>query len=369
MQWLGRYELRERLGAGGDLAVAEAYAGEALELAVGSSPKTRGVALRRAGAVARHAGRLEDARTLCGDALELLGDEAGSMRLLAQFSSANIALVAGDAVQAVALYRRVVLEAVDLGDIRVEAMANGNLGYGLMAMGHTDEAMAVLERAQDLDRSLGRKAGVASVHGNLGVLGLESNDFEAAEDHFEQALALYAHLGDAGGQGRMLANLGFMNLERDELEKAAALLERAEAAATRARDVRSLGVVRGFMGLVHRERGERALAEGRLELALASARQVGDRRYEGHWLAELARIRCDERSIAALDQADALLSEAADPMMIAIARTARAEVLWRRGMPADAQSLLEAIDAPNAEASRAIARVRALMASARPSGR
>lgn len=311
--------------------------------------------------------------------------------------------------RALALYRAA-------GDRRGEGLALGERGYLLVESMRMDEGREVLQQALAIHREAGNRRAEGNLLGNLAVMYHDTGDLVRAREHHLAAIRAHQETGHARNEGVVFGNLGILAFEEGRFEEALAHQTRALALNRAVGNRRSEGVALGYLGKLHEEHGELDLARLRLEESLAIHREVGNVRFAANVLASLgsvamrrddvaeARRRFEEgHAILAdlgdlratghllgllahavaklggwdearghLDRAEVLLRSAGDQALLTVHLCLRAELHWRYGDPPEARAAFaeaEALGGGTALTQKALATVRALLASPPPGDR
>ncbi|HXV96824.1 MAG TPA: tetratricopeptide repeat protein, partial [Anaerolineae bacterium] len=203
-------------------------------------------ALARQGACSRFIGRLEEAKKLLQESLQLLrkaGDKRETAFALYHLGAADPADVAaqshweeslelaeevgdqtltaealnwlafasykkGDFITAVNLLEQSLKVRRVLEDHRGLAVSLTNLGASRAHLGEYDEAQVILQEGLETYRQFGDLHGMATACNNLSFVALSRRNYDTAQDWAEQALLYYQEVGDKRGEGEALGNLG-----------------------------------------------------------------------------------------------------------------------------------------------------------------
>jgi len=194
-------------------------------------------AMANLGTLLSDLGRLEDARELYMDGLELLDDDQKSA------GAANLF---------------------------------GNLGWLESQFGHAEKALKYFEKASLIDSNLKNIRGQAINSVNMAQVYRASDDKKREIKYYENALELFQKIGDRRGIALCLSNLGDTARETGEIKKAESFHRKARKMARELED--PLRIVDSELGLAidMRHRGKLDLAiKGALK-ALDISRKVGD---------------------------------------------------------------------------------------------
>jgi CHAT domain-containing protein len=245
----------------------------------------------------------------------------------------------GDYTGAVPLYQRALEIARQIGDRAGERAAWGNLGVALDNLGDLPGARDAYERSLTIAREIGDRLGEQAALTNLGALALNRDRADEALPPLQQALALARDLSDRAAEGRALSNLGYATTLRGDRQEALAYYEQAIAASE---DVRAAARIDTLKTSVA------AQASARYEPAVLVLHDLG-RDAEAFALAERARARTflDQLGNTGLDlgHGDAALTQREQALRGEIGALDR-RLREARGQPATQQdrSALAALD-------------------------
>ena len=237
----------------GDHAIAVSLATKASRacFAVGDTEQ-QAIAESALGSAHRYLGRRSEARSHFELALalrEALGDRRGMATSLN-----NLALLAiddGDLARARQMLARSLAEKRRLGEPRSVAIGLCNLAHTLLRLGLVREALAALQEADEIARTLGDDQLTGTVAANLGDVHVAEAAFAEALQDFERAVASYqGHPHDEVvalcGLARALAGL-------DRREEALAVLRTAEETADRTGNEHRMNEVRTTLAQLRSE--------------------------------------------------------------------------------------------------------------------
>ena len=157
--------------------------------------------------------------------------------------------------------------------------------------GDLNGAAARFERARDVFRASGSKAGEAGALRALGDLAGERRDFAAAQRYYAEALVLVRELGDRQGEGVLLNGMGMAALNSGNGADAERHFTEGLKASRAAGDKERQVVLLFNLGSVVAARGDLPSAQSLLTEALLLARQVGDQDAERAIQERLKQIR------------------------------------------------------------------------------
>jgi tetratricopeptide (TPR) repeat protein len=191
---------------------------------------------------------------------------------------------------AVVLHSAAVSGALRIGDRPGEAGARTDLGSVSCLVGDNAKAVAELEQARAIYRSLGSELGEANSLTYLGITRYLNGEIADAVTALEEALAIYRVLGDRLGEANALNHLGVCRYLVGRNPEAVDVL-------TQAREIyQELGHEGGeanacsMLGAVRQIQGEYQEAATVLQQALAAYRRTGERLGEAQALSSLGTL-------------------------------------------------------------------------------
>ncbi len=187
-----------------------------------------------------------------------------------------------------------------------EGVTLGNIGVLYQRIGSYTEALASLEHAEALLRTLDHRAH-ANVVTSLGVCYLELAEIEKARSFFAAALTEAEPLGSLTNSARIAANLAETYLLTKDPDRAKGILNDAWEKAQRQPQRGVRAYVLNLLGRAALQVGNAVEAQGPLQQALAIHRDLGDRRGQASDLHYLGLAR---QSSGRLDLARDCLEEA-----------------------------------------------------------
>jgi predicted ATPase len=243
------------------------------------------------------------------------------------------------------------------------------------ALSHRELALADLDAAETLARALGDDHAVGRATLRRAVSWHDAKEMRRAEQEYEHARALFEAAGDQRGLGRVLNSLGHLYREEGAYDRAAASYDGALSLARSADNRGAEAAALGSMALLDHELGRFDEGLEHLESALSWCEQAGDHNWQSVHLSNLGLLQRDtgrldaarttlKRAISQqrelgmrrllglsayylgtvelragrLDAAERWLDEAIEtchrvdaPEGEGAARSARAELWWRRG--------------------------------------
>jgi ATP/maltotriose-dependent transcriptional regulator MalT/DNA-binding SARP family transcriptional activator len=233
----------------------------------GSEPADEALLLAGKASASMSSGRLEDARHIVGEALELASASSDPRALAAAHNVAMVLALRTEPPGAEVHYRAGLEAAEQAGDMLQSIRIRCNHVAQLIQEGSFEEALAELEPAVRLGELAGVPPALAFALLKRGETHFCLGQLERALADFEAARSLYDRFGSSRAFG--------------------ALMEIAE---------------------IYRERGDRALARAALEAALRGATQADDVQVTAYAKANLARVLATDEP----EEADMLAQEAVD---------------------------------------------------------
>jgi predicted ATPase/class 3 adenylate cyclase/Tfp pilus assembly protein PilF len=290
-----------------------------------------------AGAAEQQLGKVKDARQRFQEALPLArgaGATATEARLLCSLS--ELLRISGDITQAREHLNSSLDIARSLGERRLELNALNGLGAFYEHQGQLDESQRYYERALELARAVGDRRAEGGLLGNLGSLEHNRGHLDGAANLYEQAIAHAQASGDRKWESNMRCNLGLLHHDRGSLVPAREQLEVALTMSRTMGNARLECAVLCNIGIVLEAADELESALANYSQAVALANALGDRRSEGQFRSYLGLLlaRCGrhDEAEACLAVGDALLTEVADTLSLALllCNTAEAQLMAGR---------------------------------------
>lgn len=133
----------------------------------------------------------------------------------------NAALGGQGIARAMALWRRALRTATELGDTAGVAAAIGNIGVGFYRASELDSAIAYLNESRRLAVAIGDRRTALNAIGALGAIAQEQHDLVRANETYTRALELRGRVGDLRGTAADHTNLGLIAAERGDAAGAA----------------------------------------------------------------------------------------------------------------------------------------------------
>lgn len=304
------------------------------------APALRAKALVGAGALARHQGDYEQARTRLEESLALqreLGDKPGIASALNHLG--RVFYLRGDYKGAVAPLEESLAIRRQLGDRKGMADSLGHLGLVLKVLGDYERAITLHEESLALQRELGDKRGIATALSNLGFVRYDQGENSRAAALFEESLALRRELGDKPGIAADINNLGRVTQAQRNYARATSLFEESLALHRELGDQAGIATLLNNLGTVVHDQGLYEQASDFYGQSLVLFRQQGNQAGVALLLNNLGLVAKDQGQLqqakAFYAEALALFQELGDKQRIG-------EVLTGIGGIAGAQGQLEA---------------------------
>ncbi|HCO94926.1 MAG TPA: hypothetical protein DIU00_13405 [Phycisphaerales bacterium] len=141
---------------------------------------------------------------------------------------------------------------------RKDGMARNYGGLGLVYKwrGELDKAEEMFREGLKIDEELGQQEGMASKYGNLGIVYRTRGDLAEAERMFEKSLDISEVQGMTDLNANQYGNLGNVYLDRCELDKAEQMHKKSLEINQRLGRLEGIANQYGNLGLVYRKRGD-----------------------------------------------------------------------------------------------------------------
>jgi tetratricopeptide (TPR) repeat protein len=224
-------------------------------------PKAASTALQGAGWSQVGAGRLDEARELLDRAEELSRVDGDPEHLANILNTVAISLAVEDRYQeAIAKWSECLELRTEIGDVRGQGQAVGNMANAHSLAGNILEARRLTERAIALDHESGNQVGLASAHHRMAGILRDLGRYDAALASSDSALAMERRL-DRDVSSTLVRRAQIL-FDWGRVDEALTALDAADSAAT----------ARGNVRLAESNRGNRAkmlVALGRSEEAVA----------------------------------------------------------------------------------------------------
>ena len=257
-------------------------------------------------------------------------------RLIAATALADLARVRGPITRALARLNRLLTSSPD-PQSRTTAWARIARMRLHLRGGSIDDIQSEL-RSSDLVEAT--ENGGDSITVELGVLHAEvaraCGDLDEARNHLARIAPAAAKAGTAA-TARVESQLAVVELEAHRIDEAARAFGRAIAAHTQAKNRRGEAIDRSNLAVLEHARGNLEIARSGAAAALDRHREVGNDRFVGIGLFDLARIDFEEgavsAAIAGLNEAIPLLEMTDEANALALALATRGACFAYRGEP------------------------------------
>jgi putative nucleotidyltransferase with HDIG domain len=177
----------------------------------------------------------------------------------------------GRVAEAEAGYQQAAEMAAGMGDERLAAMAEQNLGTLASIRGEYALALAHYQSALARNRRMGDDLTAARALNNIAMAHVAGGALEEAERRFREARDHATRAGDALMVGMIGLNCADLHLRRRELELAESACRESLEVFTRLRSKRWIGEAYKFQGILHRERGDSPRSSACFSMALGLA--------------------------------------------------------------------------------------------------
>lgn len=216
--------------------------------------------------------------------LEIRGEEASTMARLGTALNG-----AGELLRS----RKMMEEALAAGveEPLTEAAMRTVLASACVATGEPTHALLQQERALELHRREGDRAGELGALNNLAASHLAVGDFARSRAGFEQTLELAQELGNPAAEAQARNNLGVLLAEAGDLTAALDETRAALRIRQRLQDRRRSALVQANLAETLLRLGRKEEASRELDSALAGLREAGDRGGEAFALNVLGELR------------------------------------------------------------------------------
>lgn len=203
--------------------------------------------------------------------------------------------VRGHSRENLTLARTGVDAATRLGDVAGQAISSKQLANVYLSAGDFEQARIHYTASLELYRRLDNPFGQAQVYTNLGVLADYESRHRDALDHGERALELYRVIGHRAGEAETLNFLGWEHAQLGDFEQARQFCRRAlgiyAEGGAGSIDRNYEGATWDSLGYAEYHLGNLAEADACFQRALGIARNNGDRHGEAEVLLHVADVR------------------------------------------------------------------------------
>ncbi len=225
---------------------------------------------------------------------------------------------------------------------RMKAEIDMRQGPLLARQGRTAEAEQMFRDMLEAGQAAHSIRLEASAQGNLGWLLMRTFRYDDAIFWLERARSLFQQLGSEPDVGRAKGNLGYCYFRLGDEERALPYLKEAQKSAQAAGNHRDEHIWLGDLGSIYYDQDDFQQAAANYRQALQLARAVKDKDLAQQWAASLASTLIE---LGQLDEAESVNREIvqADPGAAAIAAVTTARVESLRGHEAHAVDLYRAL--------------------------
>jgi putative nucleotidyltransferase with HDIG domain len=210
----------------------------------------------------------------CLAAAEAVAEASGDRSACARTRNvmANGLWMRGRLDEAAQLYEQAGRDAREVGDVKLAAMVEQNLGTIADLRGELAEAIRHYERSLVAYRELGLDEQVGNLLNNMGVAYAHLTKWEEAERIYLEALAMCAACGDVRTSFMIEINRAEAQVARSLTADAKVICERVVRRAQPLNDLRAVAGAQKILGIIAREGGDLVAAEGFLRDAFTTAR-------------------------------------------------------------------------------------------------
>ncbi|MBW3629209.1 MAG: diguanylate cyclase [Gemmatimonadetes bacterium] len=215
-----------------------------------------------------------DCATLSLAIAEAQGDAPGTAHALNALGS--VLPQRGELEQGFLCLDRARLLADEMGDNRLRAMIDQNLGIAATIRGDFPAALLHYQASLDAFRAEGMDDHASYVLNNRGMLFTDLERWPEAEEAFDRALESAVRAGNVGAQIMVGVNRTELEIAQKSYDRAAEFCDHAFKLARRTNDLRALSELHKHYAIIARETDQLTAAEAHLSRALALARQRDD---------------------------------------------------------------------------------------------
>jgi putative nucleotidyltransferase with HDIG domain len=253
----------------------------------------------------------DDCLTAAAAVAEASGDRSALARTINTMASGL--WLRGRLDEAARLYEQAGRDAREVGDVKLAAMVEHNLGTIADLRGDLDDAIRHYETSLGAYRELGLDEQVGNLLNNMGLAYAHLARWEDAERIYLEALAMCAACGDVRTTFVIEINRAEAQIARGRHADARVICERVIRRAQPLNDARAIGGAQKSLGVVAREHGRPAEAERYLREAFASAASREDLLLAAEVAREQAELysgmRREKETLQALNTSHRLFSQ------------------------------------------------------------
>jgi putative nucleotidyltransferase with HDIG domain len=219
-----------------------------------------------------------------------LKEQTGS----ALISLASVALLRGALEESADLYLQARAVAEEVGEERLVALIDMNLGIIANIQGNVAVALLSYRSSLERYRRLGDRISATRALNNLGMAHVDLMEWEAADACFGEAGEISKQTGDAVMTGRVELNRAELHLKRRRYEAAQESVERSLSVFHRLRAKPSIAEAYKFQGILYRETGRPEQSDTHFALALGMAEACQNRLLQAEAQMEWALLHLEE---------------------------------------------------------------------------
>ncbi len=207
-----------------------------------------------------------------------LGDAAGRNLALMNIGVASYYL--GDYRNALRRYEEALVIAEDLGDKAKIGQAVNNIGVLYFVWGEHDLALEYYLRSLALRLETDDAGGAASCYNNIAGIHQTAGRYDSALDHYGRALEIYREVGNVTYEASTLNNIGLVRYDQGFFEEAMVDLQQALTLERADKDRHGEALSLNNMGRVRAKQGRFEDARRLFNEALEIRREINDRQGE-----------------------------------------------------------------------------------------
>jgi predicted ATPase/class 3 adenylate cyclase/Tfp pilus assembly protein PilF len=259
------------------------------------TPADRARALQVHANALRLAGRMDEARKDCEEAL-VLARQVGNRRLEGSVL-ANLGVVSarqGRMEEALRHFEEGLAIHREVGNRGAEGSVLGNLGLTHAMLGHVDESLRQHLESLAIHREVGNRRTEGSVLSSLASLHRRQGRMAEALRYYQEALAIARALGHRGSEGAVLSDLGSVHANEGRPEEARRHYQEGLAIHREVGNRVFECVLLGSLGLLDAMEGRVDEALRHDHGCLALARAIGNRHQEGATLSNLGSLHAGQ---------------------------------------------------------------------------
>jgi len=178
----------------------------------------------------------------------------------------------------------------EIGSMRSEGIALGNMGVYHALTGNVPEAMKLLQEKLILMKRLNDKAEQVAVLSNIGAIHDWQGNVQKSLESYREALKILEGLDDRKKLGLLMGNMGAAYEKLSEYPKSLDYYHQALKIFQEVDDKGDTAWILGNLGAIAAKLGNDREALDYFEKALALMQEVGDRKYEGWVLGTMGAI-------------------------------------------------------------------------------